>query len=241
MKKIILFSMLPLLGMQFACLDKFKNQTEKNISISSSISTDKNSYQSGENILVTYESSAEIQENGWIGIIPSTTPHGDENVNDQHDISYQYLKKQKSGTIEFQAPNQNGTFDLRLHDTDNNGKELASVTITITAPVPVTSSGDSSISTDKTSYQPGEIIQVQYQSSSEIQSNGWVGLIPSTTPHGDESVNDQHDVSYQYLQGQKTGSLQFQAPQTPGSFDLRLHNTDNNGQELASTTISVTP
>jgi tetratricopeptide (TPR) repeat protein len=80
----------------------------------------------GEPIQVHFTAPATWPGDAWVGIIPSTVAHGSEAENDRHDITYQYLKKRASGTLTFSAPAP-GNWDFRLHDTDSNGKEYASV------------------------------------------------------------------------------------------------------------------
>lgn len=84
----------------------------------------------GESILVHFTAPGGWPDDAWIGIIPSNIPHGDERQNDNHDITYQYLKKRTSGTMTFTAPKA-GDWDFRLHDTDNGGKEFASASFRV--------------------------------------------------------------------------------------------------------------
>jgi hypothetical protein len=63
--------------------------------------------------------------------VPSHVPHGSEAENDKNDIAYQYLKGMQSGTMIFKAPAKIGAYDFRMHDTDNNGKEVASVSFQV--------------------------------------------------------------------------------------------------------------
>ncbi|MFH1148833.1 MAG: hypothetical protein V1736_14170, partial [Pseudomonadota bacterium] len=67
----------------------------------------------------------------WVGIIPSHIAHGSEAENDKYDVTYQYLEKRTSGVLVFQAPKESGQWDLRMHDTDGNGREVASVSFTV--------------------------------------------------------------------------------------------------------------
>jgi hypothetical protein len=69
-------------------------------------------------------------------------------------------------------------------------------------------------------------------------NDAWIGVIPSEIAHGSEPVNDQHDVSYQYLSGRTSGEMTFAAPQK-GRWDLRLHTTDSGGVETASVSFVV--
>jgi hypothetical protein len=120
-KKVLLLGLLAFLLV--ACLGKFKK--------AGPLALDKSTYAPGEAITVTFNAPGTYQDNAWIGIIPSDVAHGDEAVNDQHDIAYQYLKGQTSGTFTFTAPDTPGAYDMRMHDTDNNGKEVASVSFTV--------------------------------------------------------------------------------------------------------------
>lgn len=96
-----------------------------------SLVTDKNVYAPGETITVTFSAPAGLPTNAWVGIIPSNVPHGDEAQNDTYDLTYQYLNGMTSGMLVFSAPSVPGTYDFRMHDTDSNGKEIASVTFTV--------------------------------------------------------------------------------------------------------------
>ncbi len=88
-------------------------------------------------------------------------------------------------------------------------------------------------------YAPGEAIVVDFTAPGSYAANAWVGIIPSQVPHGSEAENDRHDLTYQYLQKRTSGSLTFTAPTAPGNYDLRLHDTDNNGREVASVSFQV--
>ena len=98
---------------------------------SAQLSIQKKHFQQNENIVVSFTTPAGLKDNAWIGIIPSSIKHGDENVNDQHDVSYQYLNKKASGTLTFKAPPKNGSWDLRMNSADGGGKELTSISFTV--------------------------------------------------------------------------------------------------------------
>ena len=88
-------------------------------------------------------------------------------------------------------------------------------------------------------YAPGDAIEVTFTASPDYAGNAWIGIIPSWVAHGSEAENDRHDLSYQYLQKQASGSMTFIAPKEPGDYDLRLHDSDNNGKEVASVSFQV--
>lgn len=104
---------------------------------------------------------------------------------------------------------------------------------------PAPKPGEPSLMLDKNAYAPGEMITVTFTASPSYPTNAWVGIIPSDVPHGDETVNDQHDMAYQYLDGMTAGTLMFNAPTAPGSYDIRMHDTDSGGVEVASVTFKV--
>jgi hypothetical protein len=45
----------------------------------------------------------------WIGIVPSPVTPGSEEVNDKHDLVYQYLQGRRSGRLVFTAPARPGS------------------------------------------------------------------------------------------------------------------------------------
>ena len=94
---------------------------------------------------------------------------------------------------------------------------------------------------DKSTFRPGEEIQVRFRASQYYPPNAWVGIIPSRVPHGSEAENDRYDISYQYLKGRTDGVLTFIAPRRPGIYDLRMHDTDANGMEIKYVTFKVIP
>lgn len=154
-----------------------------------SLSLQKNTFNPGEAIVVQYVALPSYASNAWIGIIPSSVAHGNESVNDQHDITYKYLRKSTAGAMTFHAPNSSGSYDLRMHDTDNNGVEVASVTFTVSgaapavAPTPAASGlkfnvGDAVMVKWKNSWWPAHVIAVRnsgqsYRIHYDGYSNSW--------------------------------------------------------------------
>jgi hypothetical protein len=195
---------------------------------------DKDTFACGEEIAVTFTAPSSFTEKAWVGIIPSDVPHGSESENDQHDIAYLYLDKQVAGVLDFHAPGKAGNYDFRMHDTDDNGKEVASVSFT----VKVVTEG-AKITLDKETYAPGEEIRLNFTAPAVFGPKAWIGIIPSDVPHGSEDENDRHDVSYQYLDKRTQALLIFNAPEEPGTYDFRMHDTDDNGNEITCVEFTV--
>jgi putative hemolysin len=196
---------------------------------------DKTDFEPGEEIQVHFAAPGTFPSDAWVGIIPSEVPHGSEATNDEYDLDYDYLDGQISGVLSFMAPFQPGSYDFRLHDTDEDGHEVASVTFKV-----VGGADKPELWLDKTTFTPGEEIALHFAVPVDFPDDAWVGIIPSEVPHGSETTNDEYDLDYDYLEGQVSGVLIFFAPDEPGSYDFRLHDTDDDGQEVASVTFQAT-
>jgi outer membrane protein OmpA-like peptidoglycan-associated protein len=97
-----------------------------------------------------------------------------------------------------------------------------------------------SVKTDKTEYLPNDPIQIEFTASASWPPGAWVGLVPSNIPHGSAATNDQHDAGYEYLSGRASGTITLPAPAKPGSWDVRMNDSEEaNGKEVASTTFRV--
>jgi len=199
------------------------------------LAIDKTSYAPAESIRVQFSASGNWARDAWIGIIPSNIPHGSEPVNDQHDITYQYIEKRTSGVMTFTAPGP-GNWDFRMHDTDGNGREVAYVSFTIGQAAP--KSSDANLVLEKTVFAQGEPIRVSFIASGNWARDAWIGIIPSNIQHGSEPVNDQHDITYQYIEKRTSGVMTFTAP-GPGNWDFRMHDTDVNGREVGHVSFTV--
>ncbi len=194
----------------------------------------KNTFNPGDDIELEFSTAVPLPKGAWIGVIPSDVPHGDENVNDQHDVAYQYVGDKNPNTFKFQAPDKPGSYDFRLNDSDGNGTEIASVTFHVG-----TVKLEGTLKLKKETFAPGEQIDVDFTAPEALPKSAWVGLIPSNVPHGKESVNDQHDIGWSYLEKKSAGTLHFIAPPEAGSYDFRMNSSDSDGVEITSVTFRV--
>jgi hypothetical protein len=81
---------------------------------------------------------------------------------------------------------------------------------------------------------------VRFAAPDTFPDDAWLGLIPSDVPHGSEATNGECDPDHDCLDGQVAGVLTFLPSSRPGTYDFRLHDTDENGHEVASVTFQVT-
>tara|TARA_B100000700_G_scaffold169477_2_gene187092 strand:- start:6212 stop:8050 length:1839 start_codon:yes stop_codon:yes gene_type:complete len=93
------------------------------------------------------------------------------------------------------------------------------------------------IEIEKSTYKNGEDLTVSY-TGPQLDDDAWIGIVSAEVPHGDEEVNDQHDVSFQYLAGKTIAEFTFSSP-GPGDWTMRLHDSDNQGKELAYVEFNV--
>jgi len=153
------------------------------------VKLDRDTFAPGETITVVYTALPEYDTSAWIGIIPSGVAHGSEAENDRHDIAYKYLRKSTSGEMKFKAPANAGSYDMRMHDTDASGKEVASVKFSVLKPKAAKvdkkqgtglkfKKGDAVMVEWKGSWWPAKIIGVQegkspYKIHYDGYSNSW--------------------------------------------------------------------
>jgi len=95
------------------------------------------------------------------------------------------------------------------------------------------------LSLSKTVFKPGESVSVSFEAPADYSTSAWVGIIPASVKHGSEVENDQHELAYQYLRNRTAGVMVFDAPMQTGKYDFRMHNTDSDGIETASTAFTV--
>ncbi len=110
---------------------------------------------------------------------------------------------------------------------------------TVLKPEPTSTGAAARMDLDKPVYAPGEAMTLRWNAP-VYPNSAWIGIIPSSIPHGSESVNDQHDVTYQYLGGKTSGTFAFSAP-AAGNWDLRMNDRDDGGKEVASVSFKVVP
>ena len=89
---------------------------------------EKTTFAPGETIRVSFTAEEDYDSRAWIGLIPSNVRHGSESINAQHDKSYKYISNRLSGTEEFKAPQEPGSYDFRMN---NEGAEVSFVSFEV--------------------------------------------------------------------------------------------------------------
>jgi hypothetical protein len=143
------------------------------------------------------------------------------NTATQKRITYQWLQGQKSGTLEFAAPQEPGTYEFQLWIQNWKSKVATSNKVVIDW-------GEVSLSQPLTIHTiaPGKKVQVTFDNAPGYRDDA-IGLY---------DVQSGKKITYQYLQGKKSGTLEFDIPETPGTFEFQLWG--NNWRKHLSTTTS---
>ncbi len=87
----------------------------------------------GSEVVIEFEAPLSFAEDAWIGIVPSATPHGDEDVNDKAQVGYVHLDGRSRGKVKLIVPTEPGDYDVRMYDSDHEGKEVGAITFEVVA------------------------------------------------------------------------------------------------------------
>ena len=204
----------------------------------SNVQLDKQEYRPGEQITVLVTGTG-LGPDAWVGVIPSNIPHGEESVNDEHDLSYFKFGGELTYLV---APNDPGEYDIRLNEDDSKegAKELASRSFKVVADTEAVTEGKI-LWTPPENIAPGSILEVAFEAPLGTNVDGWIGVVPAEVPHGDEEKADEVDLNFERLGGRSRGTARLTAPETPGSYTVRMFADDNKGAELGSVTFTVGP
>ena len=201
------------------------------------IELNKDEYEQGEEIRVTYSVVETLHDGAWIGIMDSDTDHNDEEEADAADVSYQYLYGDEDGTITMYAPWEDGEYDVRIYDSDETtADELGYVTFDVVTEEDGSYDFEENyLLLDDEVYGPGDDITVYYTTDGTLSDFAWIGVVPSDVEHGSESTNDANDTDYEWI-SDTYGTITLEAPLEPGEYDVRMNDDDD---ELVYTSFTV--
>jgi len=171
----------------------------------------------GDSITVTF-SGTSGNEYDWIGMYLV----GSMNY-ETYDMDY--TNGATSGTMTFTAPDETGFYEFRLFPNDEFDPVLAvSNTVAVGTELPQPQAQPQpSLSASPASIGVAQKITVTY-SNAPGNSGEWVGTFAVGSP-------STSSLSQKSLNGSKNGTLTFSAPVTPGKYEFRLLNAQN--QQLA--------
>jgi parallel beta-helix repeat protein len=153
---------------------------------------------------------------GWMGIMKTDQTRG--KASRDKALSSQNLEG-SSGILKLKAPAENGSYDLRLYDT--NGVEMDSLNFNVMVPT---------VTATPASVNTCEEITVSYAGAPGYE-NDWIAMYKSGSP-------DTSFTSRQYLDGNENGTVILDAPD-PGMYDFRIFENDSYTRLATSSSIEV--
>lgn len=167
---------------------------------------------------VTY-SGAPGNQNDWIGMFKV-------GAGPKEYITYQYLAKSRSGTLTFNAHEVVGKYEFRMWEAEWTRQVAVSNQVTLQYPA-------STLQPSLTSLYigPNKKVNVTF-SNAPGYNNDWVGLFKV-------GAGEKNWITYQYLQGKTSGTLEFAAPETPGQYEFRLWTAENTAHLTTSKSFAV--
>ncbi|MDM7911669.1 MAG: NosD domain-containing protein [Methanotrichaceae archaeon] len=164
----------------------------------------KYSFMPGGEMRVKFTAPADIE--AWASLAK-----GNETWDDQH------LGRNTSGSIVFTAPDEEGSYILRMHD--KNGTEILSFPFNVTVPR-ITASPSPANTCEK--------IYVSYSGAPGLEKD-WIGMY---RPGGTDAI------SWQYLKGRQSGTLAFSTTEA-GHYEFRMFESGGSEPLVTSSVVEV--
>ena len=182
------------------------------------ITTSKSTYTIDEGVDFSF-TAPKLPDDAWIGIVPVAIPHGDEAVNDSHDISYAHLAGRTNGDITLPNPGL-GTWTLRLHDTDNNGRELTHVVFEVVSSPASTESLHKGRTCEINILEARAGKPIRFNVNNRPSGNeAWFGLYPVQAT--DQEHGEQHQNWMYFLDVAQQNTL-YLPPKSAGRWSIRV-------------------
>lgn len=210
-------------------------------SIEPTLAVDKKVFTSHEEFKVSFTAPIVYWYDAWIGLVPEGTQGVNASEFDAHDVSHGYLQGRTEGTVGLRVPGLPGKYELYMFtNTGTGGSQCANLGL-LEVVLPEGGDCEPTLKLDKATYKPGEEIVVDFTAPAIFDYNSWLGIVPSEVEHGSTSTNDAHDVTYDYVYGRLNGTVKFVAPDSAGSYDVRLNNGTwlGDGKEHCHVTFTV--
>jgi hypothetical protein len=173
------------------------------------LTTDASDYDVGQPITVTWTGLSTSATN-WIALAPAGSP-------DTTVVRWVYTGGQAAGSFTFEGIDV-GTYVARSFISDSYNKSDESVPFTVTIP--------EAISTDASTYAPGQPIVVTWSNLSTSATN-WIAYAPEGSP-------DTTVTRWVYTGGQASGSFTFESA-APGTYVARSFVSDTYAKSSEST------
>ncbi len=164
------------------------------------ISLNKTSFLPNESIIATF-SGGSVINNAWIGFYNA-------DASDSQYRTWEYVSG-TSGTYTIAAPNEPGTYQIRLFMDFGYTRIGISQNITVSLFTPT-------LSTSASSALPGGKVTAYYSNASTL-SNAWIGLYRT-------GAEDTAYIMWDYTDGNTSGSYEVTLPSETGTYEFRIFN-----------------
>jgi len=210
----------------------------------------KQSVQPGDTLDLAFKAPSFYDKTAWLAIVEASVPNGDEGRNFRRRVrpdegllvrtgnsrstrSHYTLDGKTEGSLNLNTPEEIGAYEIRLHDARDGGREVL-VAEFFVDPAPA-------IAPAKPQFFVGETISLTFQASKGFKNHAWIGIVPADTAHGNETINQRARLSRKNLNRRDKGSMTLSSILQPGRYDIRMFDSNGNGNEVASVTIEVVP
>lgn len=186
----------------------------------------KETYEPGEEISVLPIAMG-LTESAWLGVVPSDTEHDSASAIEKASLNRRTLTERSKLFVV--APNEPGSYEVRLVDQAQNGKELAYRGFKVVSAPPVERA--SIKLAEGASIAPGGTLKVDFAVPLGFEKKAWIGIVPSQIEHGSAATNAAAELGREDLEGRAKGTVELVLPADSGSYDVRLNNGE---KEVAS-------
>ena len=155
-----------------------------------SLTIPKSDCQPGESITISFTASADLGSGSWIGILPASVAKGDMAGINSNYKGYGYTQGKTKGTVKLSVPGKAGEWTIRMIGVGKVSGELLCLPFTVKE---LKSDVKPGLTLPKTNFSSHETFKIGF-TVSPVSTRPWIGMVPSSIPHGTGSVNDRHDT-----------------------------------------------
>ena len=170
-------------------------------------------YRIGDAVTVSVTSSTDFPGGSWVGLFNEQSPAGQS----RGYLTYKYTGRGKEAELSFVAPNEVGTYQLRLF-SGSPEKLLASADFEVIGIDP----REVRMTILTETIKPGLSIDAKVETELEFTTRAWIGIYPAGT---DPAIIDGY-LTYKYISRLTDGIMTLPAPHEPGAYELRFFNAD---------------
>ncbi len=176
----------------------------------------------------------ELPFNTFLAIVTPDVPQ-ERGAIEEHKWRAVSLQRAKEGKLRLMAPGQPGSYELRLYTGGNDGEVLGVLSFRVKG----YDRTKVSIIPDGYRYPLGQDIGVRFEAPPEFAQKAWIGLIPDQVKDESSEENMKQAARWSHINGRDKGEIKLMAPEQPGSYDVRIFDSQDGGRMVKSINIKV--